>query len=254
MKRYNTHVVHNYFSVIDTERKAYFLGLIYADGSVIENKTGRQLQLSLTLQEEDSYLLDEICKDIKPKKIINIANPPQIIENGWNKRAVFKVSSDEICNSLIKLGCPPRKSVEGMYFPDIPKELEHHFIRGFFDGDGCIYLKKSKNKYKRKTDYFIKNSYRDKIYKKISFYSTSLNFLEECLKRFTDLKGKPQWRQRLRTIINYVLLIEHMEDVEEVRKYLYKDATIYMKRKKQKFDMTISSQAIDTSIDGSETT
>jgi len=254
MKRINRYVNHDYFSNVDSERKAYFLGLIYADGSIIENKTSRQLQLSLTLQEEDKYLLEEICKDIKPKKTINIANPPQIIKNNWKKRAVFKVSSDKICNDLIKLGCPPRKSIEGMIFPILQEDLYSHFIRGFFDGDGCIYIKKSKNNYKRKTTYFIPNPYTKKMYKKISFCSTSKEFLEECLKKLGEIVGKPQWQNRLRKIVNYVLVLEHQTDISKVNNFFYENATIYMVRKRQKFDMTISSQAKNEFLEGSETT
>ena len=42
-----------------------------------------------------------------------------------------------MAQSLINLGCVPRKSLI-ITLPDIPKNLMHHFIRGYFDGDGCI--------------------------------------------------------------------------------------------------------------------
>ena len=40
-----------------------------------------------------------------------------------------------MAQSLIKLGCVPRKSLI-ITLPSIPKNLMHHFIRGYFDGDG----------------------------------------------------------------------------------------------------------------------
>lgn len=44
---------------------------------------------------------------------------------------------------MINLGCVPNKSLI-LKFPtkeQVPNELIHHFVRGYFDGDGCFYLK-----------------------------------------------------------------------------------------------------------------
>lgn len=259
MKRFNKYVEHSYFDVVDTEEKAYFLGLIYADGTVIDavSKDGkqRQKQLAIALQEEDGYLLEKLCQNIKPKKSITVAHTPNMKAN-WKKRAVFKVSSDQICDSLIALGCVPKKSQVGMDYPAIPDHLNRHFIRGFFDGDGCIYAQEVKNRYKRKTDYKISNSFARKLRKRIQLTSTSKNFLADCLfylQKEVGLKGKVHWRGVKRNLVAYKMTIEHKEDVESIKEYFYKDATIYMTRKKQKFDMTISSQAIQGCIEGSTT-
>ena len=48
----------NYFENIDTERKAYWLGFIYADGNVIGNR------LRIEIKAEDGYLLDELNNDL----------------------------------------------------------------------------------------------------------------------------------------------------------------------------------------------
>lgn len=42
---------------------------------------------------------------------------------------------------LMKLGMRPRKSLD-IRFPDVPKEYLRDFIRGVFDGDGCVYHRK----------------------------------------------------------------------------------------------------------------
>jgi hypothetical protein len=261
MKRISKNVNHDYFSVIDTERKAYFLGLIYADGTIItpKEKTGkqRQKQLAIALQEEDGYILEEICKDIKPKKSINIANPPSVLNKGWKKRAVFKVSSNKICEDLISKGCLQNKSKVGMNFPELSLHLIKHFIRGFFDGDGCIYVKEVKNSYKRVTTYTLKKSFTPKLHKRIIFCSTSEKFLKDCLTyldKELKLESKPQWKSKKRTQLVYLLSIEGKKDVEKIQTYFYNDATIFMKRKLNKFNMTISSQAVSTLTEGSETT
>ena len=52
----------------------------------------------------------------------------------------------------------------------------------------------------------------------------------------------------------YVLKIEGQKDVKSIQEFLYKKATIFMKRKFDKFNKTISSQAVDIFTEGSETT
>jgi len=260
MERFNSQVLHSYFDIIDTEEKAYFLGLIYADGSIIEqsNKDGkyRQKQLALALQEEDRYLLDCLCANIKPKKKVSVVHTPNMKAKNWKRRAVFKVSSDQICENLIKLGCLQRKSEVGMTYPHVAENLNRHFIRGFFDGDGCIYVAEVKNRYKRVKDYKISNPFKQKLRKRIQLISTSKSFLESCLynvQKEVKLKGKIHWRAVKKKLVTYKMSIEHQEDVKALCNYLYKDATVYMTRKKQKFDMTISSQATQGCVEGSTT-
>ena len=56
------------------------------------------------------------------------------------KYVKLKISNKHIGNSLINKGCIPKKSLI-LEFPNlsqVPKFLIRHFIRGYFDGDGCI--------------------------------------------------------------------------------------------------------------------
>lgn len=252
-KRKNT-AKHDYFDNIDTELKAYFLGLIYADGAIVSNKN-RQKQLIISLQEDDGYILETLCNEITPQRKITIANPPSVIKNNWKKRAVYKVSSDQICDSLIKLGCGPRKSIVGMQFPVLKKELIPHFIRGFFDGDGCIYNKVVSNTYVRKTAYILKNPFKPKYQRRIVIGCTDKIFMK-TIEKYLSLYGisKFYWQSRVRTNRIYILNIERQQDVQKFYDYIYQNASLYFKRKYEKFSKTISSQAIDTSIEGSETT
>lgn len=256
---YPKYVNHDYFYEINTERKAYFLGLLYADGNISIQKDNRQKVLTIALQEEDGYLLNELCKDVNPTKNITIQHSPSAKKKNWKKKAVFKVSSNKICNKLIELGCIQKKSTLGMNFDfsKLNEDLINHFIRGFFDGDGCLYVKNEKNKYKRITTTVLKKNFTPKIYKKFSLCCTTENFLKEILKILQlncNLVSKPQWIKRTRTKDIYILKIEGQKDIKQIEKYLYKNATIFMKRKFNKFNMTISSQATNIFVEGSETT
>ena len=51
-----------YFKQINTPSKAYFLGLLYADGGIIFSNNKKTL--SLELKQEDRYILEEFKKNV----------------------------------------------------------------------------------------------------------------------------------------------------------------------------------------------
>lgn len=114
------------FNIIDTEEKAYWLGFLYADGSVSDNNT-----ISLELSKMDKEHL------IKFNLFLN--KSLDIREDKNRVRCIFKDTM--IKNDLVKLGCIPRKSLV-LKFPknkQVPNKLKRHFVRGYIDGDGSIY-------------------------------------------------------------------------------------------------------------------
>lgn len=137
--RTKNNINHDYFKSIDSMDKAYFLGLLYADGC----NTGTRIEISLA--EEDGYILEKF------KNIINHSYEI-LFRNGVRKEyknvSTFAASSTIICNDLFVLGCFPRKSLT-LKFPthrQVPDYLIHHFIRGYFDGDGGIAICKNKDR------------------------------------------------------------------------------------------------------------
>lgn len=125
------YVNENFFEVIDTEEKAYWLGFMYADGCV---NTSRD-SIELSLKEEDfnhivkfKNALDSEHKIGKKVKRIN------------NKEYVsyrLHIRNKKLKDDLIKHGCIPKKS-KVLTFPKLKNDLVIHFIRGYVDGDGCI--------------------------------------------------------------------------------------------------------------------
>jgi hypothetical protein len=241
MKRSNN-IQYNYFKNIDTEYKAYILGFIYADGSIIKRQ-GREDNLVISIQEEDGYILEKLLKEVNNNELL-VRNPPSTIKNNWKKQVTCRISSTEICNDLQLLGCFQNKTVKGMVFPNISYDLIPHFIRGFFDGDGCINIKKEIYKGKRKTT--INYS------KRLAFTSTDNQFLDRVLSYLPV--SKVYKRVVKRTLLVWTYWIERQGDVEKVKDYLYKDANYFLKRKRDKFYMTIKSEALDTSKERLETT
>lgn len=120
------HFNENYFKKIDTEIKAYFLGFLYADGSVSKNRN----ITAISIKDVDIEILEVFKKDLgTDKKIYRRSS-----------LAKLEIVSKVIKEDLIRLGCVPSKTYN-LKFPtkeQVPIELVRHFIRGFFDGDGCI--------------------------------------------------------------------------------------------------------------------
>lgn len=134
----------NYFEIIDTPQKAYFLGLMYADGYVSHskrllgnNKIYICYKMSISLQEQDKSILELFKRELKrPNELIKIINKDISINRAI--QYCFTVSGQKIHDDLVKHGCVENKSLILQFPKTVPEKLMSHFIRGYFDGDGCI--------------------------------------------------------------------------------------------------------------------
>ena len=128
-----SHVNDHIFDVIDTEEKAYWLGFLYADGNVHHHHESWVIELSL--QESDLNHLKKFAS------FISYEEAPKYRLKTKAYRVMF--GSRIMAEQLISKGCIERKSLI-LKFPTydiVPKNLMRHFIRGYFDGDGCITLR-----------------------------------------------------------------------------------------------------------------
>lgn len=121
----------SYFSKIDTQAKAYWLGLLMADGWIV-TETDVPKGFAIALNKRDKKILDLFARDLgcsDAVKDIHRADLHQI-----------KITSSLMAKDLIKHGIVPRKSFVAV-FPNIQVELYSDFIRGYFDGDGHVSLR-----------------------------------------------------------------------------------------------------------------
>lgn len=202
----------DYFEVIDSEDKAYFLGFIVADGCVSENSNSIKI-----IQKETDILFDfikyiEFDGDIFTSKKRNISN--------------VTITSSKTKRDLEKLGVHSNKT-SVIQFPNIPDNLQSHFMRGVFDGDGCITLRIDKRDGSQRGQFNI--------------CSGSYDFIKEYYNKlalFCNLSGKNKIRCPKGTY--YVVDWGGLSDVEKIFDFLYKDANIFLKRKKETFNKVIS--------------
>ena len=201
----------HFFDNIDSEESAYILGFIYADGCLTKGNN-----LSFTVAEFDKEILEKIKKCLNSNHHIGtyIGNNGYVIGNKYCK---LSICNKHLHDTLVNLGATERKT-KGLKFPTwLRQDLIRHFIRGFFDGDGSVY-------YVKQADFVNCNftgtfdmlsNIRNILHQEIS---TSASVYKYANKDIYDFKvgGK-----------NKVIAFYN---------YLYKDASIFLSRKKDKFD------------------
>ena len=164
----------NVFNIIDTEEKAYWLGFWYADGYVSSNRN----TVGVDLKPSDFKHLEKLKKFLK-----------------W---------SGDI--KLEKTRCR-------LNFPNhIKKEMLSYFIRGYFDGDGCLC-------YTEKTlEVSMIGTYE--------FLEVVCDIINIDKKRIYDLNKNKRTSR---------LVLSSKKDIENFLNYIYKDANIYLDRKYEKY-------------------
>jgi len=203
----------NYFDTIDTEHKAYWLGFLYADGCV--KSTKRKEHLAFVLQECDKYILEQFLIDIESNHKITLRPKKKSTHQNHYAIAIY---NKYLCESLTKLGCHPNKSFT-LKFPtpdQVPNHLINHFIRGLWDGDGSISIAKRK---------FVLVS---TLVGTVNICSNIQNILHNLSIKSSILTDK-----RCKEETKY-LTIGGSIQVQKFAKWLYQDATIYLKRKYNK--------------------
>ena len=223
-QKYNTHarkhpIKEDYFLVIDTEEKAYFLGLFYADGCVFikqnpKRKSSIVHSANISLQKKDRHIMLAFSRAVyganRLRKIV--------YEDGRGQDAYrMEMRSKRICEDLIRLGCPPRKSLI-LEFPKdnkIPDHLFRHFLRGYFDGDGTVGI------YGKNKTHFTWG------------IISSVMFVDGWRKHFGPIVGKlGNLTDKIRYhVVNYC----GRDSFIRFRDYIYKDATIFFVRKHKIF-------------------
>lgn len=133
------------FKIIDTEEKAYFLGLMYADGSI--SKITRKNSNYIKYQVQISLIDENLIKDLH--KLFSFFNIQEFdfgkYKSNWSKQFALRKANKLLFDDLLNQGILQRKSKENkknLKFPKIPQKFVSHFIRGYFDGDGSINISK----------------------------------------------------------------------------------------------------------------
>lgn len=209
-KRKNGYTLNeDYFEVIDTEHKAYWLGFIAADGCITETN-----YFAISLKDKD--ILEELKADIEFSG--DIYSPKS--NQGTYYRINF--SSKKICDDLRKLGITERKSLSYNKLPNIRHGLLRHFIRGYFDGDGTIYSSITKTYNPNKTSFT--NNYAMRIIATKDFCKALLNEI------YSEIGYTGKITKSNNEYMFYYSIYKNQALVNFYW-YLYHNSSIYLKRK-----------------------
>ena len=114
---------------------AYTLGFLYADGHLIDAPKMRGQYICFTNTDKDRV---ECFREL-------MESDHTITERvqTTNRKAAYqlRIGSKVLYQKLTELGLTPNKS-HTVLFPDVPRKYLGSFIRGYFDGDGCVFLER----------------------------------------------------------------------------------------------------------------
>lgn len=219
MKRiYN--VNDNYFTKINNEKKAYWLGFLMADGWINQRTGQDRLILDLSSKDREHLALYKKALDfLGPIKDYTIKSG----EFKGLKHSSVSITSQKLVNDLNKYGCTPVKSLT-LQFPNLPKKMIRHFIRGYFDGDGSVFISNEKH-------------WRNGTISPVIHYRFigTIDFLRD-VKKHINLKGNIRHIKGNKAL---ELSYKRNKQLLPFYNYLYKNATIFLDRKKRIFDLHI---------------
>lgn len=186
----------NYFNIIDTEDKAYWLGFIYADGNIYKST----FTVKLNIKDEEHLMCLKNCLKLDS----DIKYVPH------NNCCEIRAYSIKLVEGLKQHGVMSNKTFK-IEMPLLREDLYNDFIRGYFDGDGCIYVGK---KYHGFSMYTASNKFQDSLF---NYFENNLNIrLNRCKSNLSKSK---------------------IEDLIKIYYFLYdKENLLYLKRKQEKFN------------------
>jgi len=140
---------------------SYVLGFFAADGYMWISGRGAHF---FGFQINDEKLLYAIRDALGSSHTIatRVSNNPK-----WNDNFRLQIGSKEMFEDLLKLGMTPAKS-KTLRFPSVPNKYMRDFVRGYFEGDGCVYFK----------EHFAKDRNKMRWFFQTRFTSGSRQFLE----------------------------------------------------------------------------
>ena len=193
----------DFFKYIDSERKAYWLGVLAADGCVYKQR------LVVGLSRVDREHLVLFLKDLNSTyPIIDYIN------NRGNECSGIDICARLAVEHLKNLGIIERKTLVLQWPVSVPAELESHFIRGYFDGDGSVWYDNVNN---------------------INFsIASTLQVVEEIQKRLMKYCSLDKTKIRFKNNA-YELIYTGNLQVKRIMDYMYKDSAVWLSRKRNKF-------------------
>lgn len=210
----------DYFEIINSEDKAYWLGFLQADGCITRFYKGselRSMSLEVTLSEKDKEHLEKFNHCLES----NVPIKEKSVKLSGKQYKSFRlvINCTKLCYDLINLGCTPQKTYT-IKFPNeqqVPKKFIRDFLRGFFDGDGCISI--------------TTMCAKPHIVTKITGMKDMLLSISDYLLENQIICTRPSLDKDKRRECVYDLSIYGTDTNKDFLSYLYDNSNVYLSRK-----------------------
>jgi intein-encoded DNA endonuclease-like protein len=212
-RRYD--VNHSYFNVIDSEESAYWLGFLYADGCVRKNKSGSQVQLKLSIKDEEHLIKFKHNLNSESKILYHTSKTKtKKGVDSFSNNCALRVNSNVLVNDLINQGCVPRKTFT-IEKPNIDEKYFRHFLRGFYDGDG---------------NFFYSEVTKMSVVTIVCASKNFRTFIIDVMSKIPNIGKIHEDDNR------YTIKINNIVGIIEFLSYLYDDSKIELTRKKEYYE------------------
>jgi hypothetical protein len=193
------------FDEIDTEKKAYWLGFIAADGNIHNNTLS--IQLGIQDREHLNKFLTFLDADYP------IEDRKRIDDGKIKFYPRIRIFSKYIVNSLHKYNIIPNKSLI-LEPPKIKDNLISYFWRGMFDGDGSLYYHQNQDRW------YVSLVGSKKIIESYEIFIKSFCYTNGNIKQYGNV---------------YTFVVGGNQLVPIIVDKLYQNAKIYLDRKYKKY-------------------
>lgn len=215
----------NFFALIDTEEKAYWLGFMYADGYIQSKCKDNNRRVGLSLSISDIDHLHKFKDSLESNHEIKIYKTGNKSYSAGTEYCRIIITEEKMVKDLISHGCVEHKT-NITTFPSediVPQHLQRHFIRGYFDGDGSIWRSLAKNA-------------NIKTYS-IDFCGTDnfLSGLMNVLIQENVINREYKFNKRKEEQIVSCFRFGGNSQVKRFCEYIYNDSTIYLQRKYDRY-------------------
>lgn len=195
-----------------TPEMSYILGFLFADGC-ITTRDGEYHEIAVEIKDHDH------CTVIA-STIDNNINVHRYTRHDGRSTSKFSIGVSSVIEDVVNLGLTPKKSKTALY-PYVPRELQSHFVRGYFDGNGTVGLAKRNNR----------KSYRRGLMISVGSKAFSESLLL-AIRSFTPAVGniyKPS------TTNAYNVSFTRLDEIRSFGEWIYDEASIFLHRKYEKW-------------------
>lgn len=242
----------NFFHDIVTEEQSYWLGFIAADGNICiqkerkDNNGGLSNMVSIELAVKDIDHLKMLNKHLKGNIPVTTRNRgSHELKSGrtitGGETCMIRLYSNQMVQDLLQLNIVPNKTYDHRSLPVLSNEqLNIAFLRGYFDGNGSFFMSYANGK------------------KDVGAFDITT----------PNLKYAEEWRTKLYSLYNiasYIAEVKKVDNIEHnipcyklcfkglVNSYyfgelIYKDASIYLPRKYNKYHHYLFDYGVESRI------